>query len=35
LNENVFRAGPQGVDDVVAALQKIYDSREALAASEL
>jgi dTDP-4-amino-4,6-dideoxygalactose transaminase len=31
LDENVFRAGPQGVDDVVAALRKVYDNREALA----
>ncbi len=32
LNENVFRAGPQGVDDVVTALRKIYANRAALAA---
>lgn len=32
LDENVFRAGRQGVDDVVAALQKVYDNREELAA---
>ncbi len=32
LNENVFRAGRQGVDDVIAALQKVYANREALAA---
>ncbi|MGC9394462.1 MAG: DegT/DnrJ/EryC1/StrS family aminotransferase [Anaerolineae bacterium] len=31
LDENIFRAGPQGVDDVVAALRKIYDNRETLA----
>ncbi len=30
--ENVFRAGRQGVDDAVAALQKVYDNREELAA---
>ncbi len=32
LNENVFRAGPQGVDDAITALRKIYEHREALAA---
>jgi dTDP-4-amino-4,6-dideoxygalactose transaminase len=30
LDESVFRAGRQGVDDAVAALQKIYDQREEL-----
>ena len=30
LDENVFRARLQGVDDVVAALRKVYESREAL-----
>ena len=28
LDENVFRAGRQGVDDVVSALRKVYDNRE-------
>jgi dTDP-4-amino-4,6-dideoxygalactose transaminase len=32
LGEAIFRAGPKGVDDAVAAMQKIYDNREALAA---
>jgi dTDP-4-amino-4,6-dideoxygalactose transaminase len=32
LNEAVFRAGKQGVDDVVAAMHKLYDHRDALAA---
>jgi dTDP-4-amino-4,6-dideoxygalactose transaminase len=32
LSESVFRAGPQGVDDAVAALRKVYDNREDLAA---
>lgn len=32
LDEAVFRTGPQGVDDAVAALRKIYEQREALAA---
>lgn len=32
-DESIFRAGPQGVDDAVAAIQKIYDQREALAAA--
>jgi dTDP-4-amino-4,6-dideoxygalactose transaminase len=31
LDESVFRAGRQGVDDAVAALQKIYDQRQQLA----
>jgi L-glutamine:2-deoxy-scyllo-inosose/3-amino-2,3-dideoxy-scyllo-inosose aminotransferase len=31
-DENVFRAGRQGVDDAVAALQKVYDNREELVA---
>ena len=35
LGEEVFRAGPKGVDDAVAAMQKIYDNREALAAEVL
>jgi predicted metal-dependent HD superfamily phosphohydrolase len=30
--ENVFRAGRQGVDDAVAAMQKVYDNRAELAA---
>ena len=30
LGEEVFRAGPKGVDDVVAGMQKIYDNRAAL-----
>ena len=29
--EAIFRAGPKGVDDAVAALSKIYEQREALA----
>jgi len=33
LDENVFRAGLQGVDDVVAALRKVYEQRETLAAA--
>ncbi len=33
LDEAVFRSGQQGVDDAVAAMQKIYDNREALAAA--
>ena len=32
LSESVFRAGPQGVDDAVAALRKVYENREDLAA---
>jgi hypothetical protein len=32
LDESVFRAGRQGVDDAVAALQKIYDQRQELVA---
>ena len=32
-DEAIFRAGKQGVDDAVAALRKIYDNREALAAA--
>jgi dTDP-4-amino-4,6-dideoxygalactose transaminase len=32
LDENIFRAGRQGVDDAVAALLKIYDNRKELAA---
>ena len=32
LDESVFRAGRQGVDDAVAALRKIYDQRDELAA---
>jgi dTDP-4-amino-4,6-dideoxygalactose transaminase len=32
LGENIFRAGPQGVDDAVAAIRKIYENREDLAA---
>jgi dTDP-4-amino-4,6-dideoxygalactose transaminase len=32
LDESVFRAGHQGVDDAVAALLKIYDQRQELAA---
>jgi hypothetical protein len=32
LDENVFRAGRQGVDDAVAALHKVYDQRAELAA---
>ena len=32
LDESVFRAGRQGVDDAVAALLKIYDQRQELAA---
>jgi len=35
LGEEIFRAGPKGVDDAVAAMQKIYDNREALAAEVL
>jgi dTDP-4-amino-4,6-dideoxygalactose transaminase len=31
-DENVFRAGRQGVDDAVAAMQKVYDNRAELAA---
>lgn len=31
LDESVFRAGRQGVDDAVAALRKIYDQRQGLA----
>jgi dTDP-4-amino-4,6-dideoxygalactose transaminase len=31
-NENVFRAGRQGVDDAVSALQKVYENRAELAA---
>jgi dTDP-4-amino-4,6-dideoxygalactose transaminase len=31
LSEAVFRSGQQGVDDVVSALQKIYDQRTQLA----
>ena len=30
VNENVFRAGPQGIDDVVGALKKIYENRAKL-----
>ena len=33
LDEATFRSGQQGVDDAVAAMQKIYDNREALAAA--
>lgn len=33
LDEAIFRAGKQGVDDAVAALKKIYDQREELAAA--
>ncbi|MFQ5419372.1 MAG: DegT/DnrJ/EryC1/StrS family aminotransferase [Anaerolineae bacterium] len=33
LDEAVFRAGKQGVDDVVEALHKVYENREALAAA--
>jgi len=29
-DEAIFRAGPQGVDDAVATMQKIYENREAL-----
>ena len=29
-DEAIFRAGQQGVDDAVAAMQKIYDNRAAL-----
>ncbi|MDX1417959.1 MAG: DegT/DnrJ/EryC1/StrS family aminotransferase [Candidatus Promineifilaceae bacterium] len=29
--EAIFRSGPRGVDDAVAAMRKIYDNREALA----
>lgn len=32
LDENIFRAGHRGVDDAVAAVHKIYEQREALAA---
>jgi dTDP-4-amino-4,6-dideoxygalactose transaminase len=32
LDENIFRAGRQGVDDAVAALRKVYENREELAA---
>ena len=32
LDESVFRAGRQGVDDAVAALLKVYDQRQQLAA---
>jgi dTDP-4-amino-4,6-dideoxygalactose transaminase len=32
LDENIFRAGREGVDDTVAALRKVYENREALAA---
>lgn len=32
LDESVFRAGRQGIDDVVAALRKIHDNRDELAA---
>jgi hypothetical protein len=32
LDENIFRAGRQGVDDAVEAMRKIYDNREDLAA---
>jgi hypothetical protein len=31
LDESVFRAGRQGVDDAVAALRKIYEQRHELA----
>ncbi len=31
LGESLFRAGPKGVDDVAAAMRKIYENREALA----
>jgi dTDP-4-amino-4,6-dideoxygalactose transaminase len=31
LDEAIFRAGPKGVDDAVAALRKIYDNRAELA----
>jgi dTDP-4-amino-4,6-dideoxygalactose transaminase len=31
LDENIFRAGRQGVDDAVAALRKVYENREELA----
>jgi len=34
LNESIFRAGPQGVEDVVAALQKILAYREDLKDAE-
>ncbi len=34
LNENVFRDGPRGVEDVVTALRKILDNRNALKAAE-
>lgn len=34
LDENIFRAGRQGVDDAVAALRKIYDNAAELAAKE-
>lgn len=30
LDESIFRAGKQGVDDVIAALQKVFDQRELL-----
>ena len=32
LDEAIFRAGREGVDDVIHALEKIYDQRAALAA---
>jgi len=32
LDENIFRAGREGVDDAVAALRKVYENREELAA---
>ncbi len=31
LDEAIFRAGNKGVDDVAAALKKIYDNRQELA----
>jgi hypothetical protein len=30
LDENIFRAGPQGVDDAVSALKKIQENAAAL-----
>ncbi len=35
LGESVFRAGPKGVDDAVAALRKIYEQRESLASRSI
>jgi len=33
LDEAIFRSGPQGVNDAVAAMQKIYENRAALVAA--